>query len=114
MNSLSHESLAVIAAFSNKNMDDFLIHVASFRDALRNLGRHSGTPIFTEAHERLVTIADENGCVYKPSGAGGGDIGLLFAESQTQLLRGCSQIEGQGFRIIPVKMAEQGVRVTEY
>ncbi len=113
MNNLCAGSTAAIQAYAQQNLDAFLRQAARFRDALRQLGSQSGTPIFTRAHEELVQLAEETQCVYKPSGAGGGDIGILFAPDANALTETKGKIEARGYKILPVRMAASGVRLME-
>ncbi len=109
METLCADSSAVIQAYAQQDLEAFLRFTAKFRDALRQLGSQSGTPIFTRAHEELVQLADKWQCVYKPSGAGGGDIGILFAPDAQKLAETERQIQKHGYRTIPVHMATDGV-----
>lgn len=52
-------------------------------DALATLGSASQAPIVTETHHQLRRIAARAGGVFKPTGAGGGDLGLVLAGSET-------------------------------
>jgi phosphomevalonate kinase len=47
--------------------------------ALRRFSVEHRLGVFDAGHQELCDVAEENGLVYKPSGAGGGDIGVLFA-----------------------------------
>ncbi len=108
---LCMESSGAVQAYVRENITLFLRHTARFRDALRQLGAQSGTPIFTRAHEELVELAETRNCVYKPSGAGGGDIGILFAPDQEKLKTALNAIEERGYKRLAVGMAPAGVRI---
>lgn len=47
-------------------------------DALRHLDLAAGLGIFSNAHNVLGELADESGLLYKPCGAGGGDVGMVI------------------------------------
>jgi phosphomevalonate kinase len=47
-------------------------------DALRHLDLAAGLGIFSTAHNVLCELADEFGLLYKPCGAGGGDVGMVI------------------------------------
>ncbi len=112
MENLCVHSSAAIQAYAQQDLDAFLNNTRQFRDTLRQLGSQSGTPIFTRAHEELVQLAEEIRCVYKPSGAGGGDIGIIFAPDTRMLAAAEEKIKAQGYKIFPVHMAESGVHLT--
>lgn len=51
-----------------------------FSEALHRLAQHSQLPIFAHGHEMLYSRAQtEPELVYKPCGAGGGDLGILVS-----------------------------------
>ena len=54
-------------------------------EGLRRLGALSGAPIVTPAIEAIVAAATEAGLAAKPSGAGGGDLVVVFARHRRQL-----------------------------
>ncbi len=55
-------------------------NLAAYTHALQVLDRAAELNIFTPPHRQLATIARDLGLVYKPCGAGGGDIGVVFAD----------------------------------
>lgn len=59
---------------------DFLEVVAAFAQAERSLTASAGIPVMSESVERCIAAAARAGWVAKPSGAGGGDIVVAFAE----------------------------------
>lgn len=52
---------------------------------LRALQQISGAPIMTPTIERILEVAADMGLAAKPSGAGGGDLVVVFARSQAAL-----------------------------
>jgi len=52
---------------------------------LRALQKLSGAPILTPTIERIIVVAAEMGLAAKPSGAGGGDLVVVFSRSQAAL-----------------------------
>ncbi|MEO0813545.1 MAG: hypothetical protein AAFY60_11835, partial [Myxococcota bacterium] len=52
--------------------------VSSFGEQMEALGQAAGISIVSEAHRHHRSVAQRFGAVYKPSGAGGGDIGVAF------------------------------------
>jgi phosphomevalonate kinase len=75
---------------------------------LAELGKAAGVPIVTEAFERAAALAQELGGAAKPSGAGGGDIGVaLFAtpEAATLFARACHP----AVSVLDVGLARSGV-----
>lgn len=78
--------------------------------ALVELAQHSGAEIVTERHRELRRLAAESGAVFKPSGAGGGDLGLVFGKLEdVDVLQ--STFTEAGALVIPVPSDSDGVKV---
>ncbi len=76
---------------------------------MADLGKAVGIPIFTEAFERAAALAREVGGEAKPSGAGGGDIGVaLFAtpEAASLFARACQP----PITVLTIALARAGVQ----
>jgi phosphomevalonate kinase len=70
--------------------------------------------IFEAGHQELVARADSySHTVYKPCGAGGGDIGIVLAESQQDVEQFVLEAAGAGFLPLDVEFDPDGVRVKE-
>ncbi len=111
MKKLERISRQGTAAYHDKQINPFLLAIDEYYLALKELGEKSHTPIISDAHFKLAEISHKNKGVYKPSGAGGGDIGLLFADSQDTLSYLIRMVENEGFRIVNVVLDEQGINV---
>lgn len=59
--------------------------LASYIAALRRLDEAAALNIFTDPHLNLTDIAEATDVLYKPCGAGGGDIGMAFSTSSAAL-----------------------------
>ncbi len=57
--------------------EDFVAHLRAQAMALAALGEASGAPIFTPDVVQLAAVAEAEGAVFYPSGAGGGDVALF-------------------------------------
>jgi len=78
--------------------------------ALESLDTHAGAGIVTGRHRELRPIAAASGAVFKPTGAGGGDLGLVFAKlGATDELQ--SAFARAGAAVIPVPYSPDGVRI---
>jgi len=65
--------------------DTVLAAYPSYIEHLRAFGVDHGLGIFDAGHEQLSQEAAVAGLVYKPCGAGGGDVGILLGASNAQL-----------------------------
>ncbi len=108
MEELKAVSAEGIEAYKEQQLQPFLKAVQNFYSGLKKLGSESKTAIISRPHQILAETALLNGGFYKPSGAGGGDIGLLFASSFEQLEVLKEKTIQQGFKIVTAETAVQG------
>lgn len=111
MEQLSRFSEQGISAYRERRMEAFLTAAQNFYNALKRLGNESNTSIISKPHRELAEMAARHGLVYKPSGAGGGDIGLLFASSFETLEKVKIKVAKAGYKIIDVEISADGVSV---
>ena len=67
--------------------------------------------IFDAGHDKLTDAAMADGLVYKPSGAGGGDIGMLFGRSDSELDAFLAKRADLVHRVIACELDPDGVRL---
>ena len=61
----------------------------------------------------MMDAADELALAYKPSGAGGGDIGVVFGTDRMSVDVFSSVAESLGFRPVDVELDPLGARVSQ-
>jgi len=66
-------------------------------------------PIVSGAHQELRQMARAHGVHYKPSGAGGGDLGIGFATEPGPLKRLSAAVGEAGFDVIDLGIDARGV-----
>ena len=82
----------------------FLACVESYDAALHRLSVGSGLGFYTQPHEMLRKQVKSAGCVYKPSGAGGGDFGIAFSSSHERMKNLQGAMQHEGFLTLPHKV----------
>ena len=90
--------------------------IAAYQSALMDLDNAAKLKIFSAEHRELVKIAAGFGLVYKPCGAGGGDIGIAFADTKRQpkvLDNFRNAATTAGFYCPTLEMAQHGVRLAQ-
>jgi phosphomevalonate kinase len=103
--------LKQLATASNLLCENPSMHnLASYTHALGNLDKAANLNIFTPAHQRLATIANAHHLIYKPCGAGGGDIGIAVGEDPDALQQFCTQAAAQNFVPLNLEIAPHGVQ----
>ncbi len=105
MRDLEAESVRGCAAYKAKSIDLFLTSIKNYNDLMAALGEKSGMPIISPVHQNISAIVVDNGGVYKPSGAGSGDIGVAFAGSPEKITAIKQVIEKSGFTCLDVNIA---------
>ncbi|MFA5667636.1 MAG: hypothetical protein WC967_00200 [Balneolaceae bacterium] len=84
-------------AFRNGDTERFLAIVDDFIEQERKLGEASDTEIISEAHLQILEAVKDAGGVYKPSGAGSGDIGVAFCNNLDTAQKIMRAVESKGF-----------------
>ncbi len=89
-----------IQAFKEGDSDAFLEFIHRYYEKESELGKRSGTNIISEAHQEIHKLVSGCGGHYKPSGAGGGDIGVAFCNTDSAATCIKEGIAGSRFSII--------------
>lgn len=112
MAALTATAEAAVAALAAGDAEAFLHGAGLYGRDLRALGRASGVDIWSAAHEAIAAIADaHDGVVYKPCGAGGGDVGVLFAMNPDSLAAAIRRLADAGFASVPLAVDPTGLRL---
>jgi phosphomevalonate kinase len=78
-------SRAAAVALAGGETAEVLAELRRYTQALRRFDQTLGLGIFASGHGELAERAAGEGLVYKPCGAGGGDIGVALATSRASL-----------------------------
>ncbi|GAC1628722.1 MAG: hypothetical protein NVS9B10_18910 [Nevskia sp.] len=90
----------------------FVAAAAAYATALRALGAASGVSIYSEEHVRIGALAAEAGLVYKPCGAGGGDVGVVLALDDSERLEALRRrLSEAGFEAVPLAVDDTGLKL---
>lgn len=85
--------------------------IRAYGEWMRELGGAIKQPIYTPAYEKIRTMALNTDCAWKPSGAGGGDIGLICAASRHNLHEINRTITDAGYKILDLEIDPDGLKV---
>ena len=86
--------------------------MGEYVDALRRLDQAAALGIYSPAHERLHTLAHAHDVVYKPCGAGGGDLGAVISDNPEKLAAFTAAAIDLGFDKLEIGRADHGVRIS--
>lgn len=85
----------------------------AYIETLRQFSVDHDLGIFDAGHDRLVTEAAAAGLVYKPCGAGGGDVGILLGEDDEQLDDFVTRLEAWGCQVLGARLEPDGVEMEQ-
>jgi phosphomevalonate kinase len=88
---------------------DVLAEFPAYIDTLRQFSVDHDLGIFDAGHDQLVADAEAAGLVYKPCGAGGGDIGILLGISDVEL----DEFIANGRTSLECTLAHVGVKLEQ-
>jgi phosphomevalonate kinase len=104
-------ALTDLAAAAHRMFDQpTLASLEAYSHSLRAMDVAAQLNIFTPPHQRLATIAADHGLVYKPCGAGGGDIGLACGMDQDALAAFARAASDAHFVPLDLEIAPHGVK----
>ena len=97
-------------AVNGGNAGRLLGIVESYAEALDGFGQACGIDIMSPGHRRLRQLAAAAGAAYKPSGAGGGDVGVAFAAAGEPLAALSEVAVREGSAVVSLGMDPEGLR----
>ena len=98
-----------LAAYESSDAPALLGAVAAAHAALGALGRDADLPIVTPALDAASALAHEVGGAAKPSGAGGGDVGVAFFSDPQSAQRFGTRAAERGLRILSINTGARGL-----
>lgn len=110
MTDLSKEG---VKTFGAGDTNAFLQVISDYTECERELGNQSGTEIMSEVHEEIYSIVKNQGGTYKPSGAGGGDIGIAFCSDQETMNKIKRAIENSVFDLMNLEVQPEGIQISK-
>ena len=92
---------------------EFLDAMQRFVHVYRELDSATKLSIWSTQHETMYHLASEVGALYKPSGAGGGDIGVAIANDPQNLAALRDQVTDLPVTILDLQKDANGVRIEQ-
>ena len=83
----------------------------AYNSALKNLDKAARLGVYSAPHLAAERLAKAEGLIYKPCGAGGGDVGVAVAESAEPLPRFAAAAQELGFAVLNLETARHGVHL---
>ena len=112
----SQEALAYSArrmadAWQNGSAKSVLGEYREYIRVLQEFSDDHGLNVFGAGHRELAGVAQDAGLVYKPCGAGGGDIGILLADDPERADAFVAESLPENFEVLDLDIDTQGVTV---
>ncbi len=98
-----------IAHLQTGDVPRVLRDVSDFGAAMEKLGQAAGIPILSDEHLELRRLAQSKGVSYKPSGAGGGDVGIGFTDDPERAEAFAANAADAGFPPLDLNVDPVGV-----
>jgi phosphomevalonate kinase len=104
-------SRAGVEALRSGGGAGWLAAVDAYVDALEGLGRVAGLDIVSEEHRRIRRLVAAHDGRYKPSGAGGGDVGVAFLPGPDAARAAAAAASRAGFTPLALAVTPTGLRL---
>ena len=109
---LAYASRRVASAWGAGNAQRILTEYRDYNQVLREFSDDHELGIFDAGHAEMVAAAEAAGLMYKPCGAGGGDIGIVLASDTESIAAFVERAKERNFRHLAVNVDPLGVHVT--
>jgi phosphomevalonate kinase len=109
MADLAETSTLGCEAYMSGDAPHFLESVERVYDRLDILGRKGGIDIISCEHREASRTVKDHGGVYKPSGAGGGDLGVAFFAKKGACENALPALRERGFRVVDLGIDRSGI-----
>ena len=100
-------SEAMAAAWAGREAAQIIAGYDDYIAILREFSDDHGLGVFDGGHETIRAMASDSRIVYKPCGAGGGDVGIALAIDQDALDKFTRQLKAP-FRVMKCRLSETG------
>jgi phosphomevalonate kinase len=112
MDTLLDIANAALAAWRANDSVRLLAMIEKYSRELENYDNDSMIGIFSPPHRSLQQLVAARGAVYKPTGAGGGDCGMAFADNAETIAQLKAELQRQGFMFTDADLCAKGFCAT--
>lgn len=90
-------------SWKEKDSESILILMKQYNIYMRQLDEMYDLGIYTNEHEILANLAKKSEIFYKPSGAGGGDLGILLTKNVQKIKNFDEKLTDSNFKLIDLR-----------
>jgi len=98
-------------SFKNGEVDAFLESVRDYYTIMEKLGEKIEAPVISHEHQIIAEISRSVGAAYKPSGAGGGDLGIAFSHDPAVIDALRQEVNAAGFDVLNLDFGSSGLQI---
>ena len=96
----SHLLNQISTVWDAQDSEKILELMQKYNTFIKQLNEKFNLGIFTDEHRQLLDFAKKTGIFYKPSGAGGGDLGLVITNSANKLTQFLTKVSDNNYQTI--------------
>ena len=108
---LVYSSRRMASAWRLGSVEQLLVEYQDYIQVLKEFSIDHDLGIFDAGHEELTTLAATAGVVYKPCGAGGGDVGIALAADVVALDAFAAEAKAHNYKVLDAELDPLGVQV---
>jgi phosphomevalonate kinase len=109
---LCEEASAIALTWTSGDAGEVIAACTRYNEALMAFSVDHELGIFEAGHDVLAKDAIADGLVYKPCGAGGGDVGIALATDREQLSEFVARARASGFQQLDIELDNDGVQTS--
>ncbi|GJQ62703.1 MAG: phosphomevalonate kinase [Melioribacteraceae bacterium] len=103
LDDFNNSAILLADNFQENSFQNFSEQIIVYYSLLEKLGLKAGINIMSREHRKINSIVRSCEGVYKPSGAGGGDVGLAFFERDYNRNKLTGLLEESGFNLVNLR-----------
>jgi len=87
-------------SWKSKDSETILALMKQYNVLMQQLDEKYHLGIYTKEHQALANLTSQSGLLYKPSGAGGGDLGLILTNNEMKLKQIIAKLKDNNFQTL--------------
>ena len=113
MSDLVETANDVASIWGGQRSAEICSSLQSYTESLHRFNSVHALGIFAAGHDRLYAMSKSTDVLYKPCGAGGGDIGIALSLDSTALAAFVAGTKELGFQELTVAIDSNGVEISK-
>ena len=102
MNIMKKELEDLNTSLMLRNSDQMLFHLERYSNLMIEMDNHFKLGIYNDQHLEILKLTQSQKILYKPSGAGAGDLGILVTNDSIKLNETCQKLDSLGIKTFKI------------